>query len=241
MARATKGLGTTISIGGTAIGNLTDINGTDMSVETQEVTTLDDTAKDYIPGIFDGGEVSVSGFFEPGNTGQAAMDTAFRAGTESTFIITFPTSMGATWTFTGYVTKMSSGASLSDPVKFDATILLTALPSLGTTATTGASALVVIAVGGAGLTSAAYTPSFAIGTFFYGFTFTTESAYAIKVTAADHTILLYIDGTYSQALTSGSESSSIAQVAAGAKELKVICYESGKTPKTYIIMVSKLS
>lgn len=242
MARATKSLSTTISIGGTLIGNLTDISGIDMSVETMEVQTLDSTTKDFITGLFDAGEATVSGFFEPGNSGQAAINTAYLAGTESTFIITYPTSMGATETFTGYITKISRGsAKLSDPLPFEFTVQLTALPTLGTTASTGASAIVVTQAGGTGLTGASWTPSYAIGTYKYTFTFNTQTSYVIKVTAASHTIKLYIDDVYIETLTSGSESSSIAQATAGAKELKAICYESGKTPKTYVIMVGKTS
>lgn len=242
MARATKALGTKISIGGTLVGNLTDISGIDMSVETMEVQTLDSTAKDYITGLLDGGEVTISGFFEPGNAGQAAMDTAFRAGTENTFVITYPTSMGATDTFTGYITKLTHGNStLSDPVGFEATILLTALPTLGTTPSTGASAIVVTQAGGTALTGLSFSPTFAIGTFNYAVTFTTQTSYVVKVTAASHTIDLYVDGVKTQTLTSGSESSAIAQATAGAKLIQAIVYETGKSPKTYTLMVSKVS
>jgi len=241
MARATKGLGTTISIGGVAIGNLTDINGTDMSTETMEVSTLDSTTKDYITGIDDSGEVSISGFFEPGNAGQAALQAAKAGHTEDTYIITFPASMGATFTFTGLVTKITTGAGMSDPVSFEATLLVTSTITTGTTPSTGASALVVTQVGGAALTAASFAPDFAIGTLNYSVQFTTESAYAIKVTAATHTIKLYIDDVFIETLTSGAESASIAQVAAGSKSLKAICYEVGKTPKTYNVMVSKVS
>ena len=241
MARATKGLGTTISIGGVGIGNLTDINGTDTSVETMEVSTLDSSTKDYITGLDDSGEVSISGFYEPGNAGQAALFAAKEGHTEDTYIITFPASMGAAFTFTGLLTKVTTGAGMSDPVSFEATILLTSAVTVGTTPSTGASALVVTEAGGGALTAVSFAPSFAIGTYNYSVQFTTETAYVIKVTAASHTLKLYADNVFVETLVSGSESSSIAQAAAGSKSLKVICYETGKTPITYNLMVSKVS
>jgi hypothetical protein len=240
MARAVKGLGTTISIGGTTIGNLTDISGVNDSVETMEVTTLASTVKDYIPGIFDGGEVTISGFFEPGNAGQSALNTAFAAGTESQVIITFPSSMGATWTFNALVTSRTTGATISDPVSFEATLLLTSAPNLGTTASTGASALDILADdGSSALTGYDITPAFATGTYYYAATYNTDTDYTVKVTAASHTIKLYIDGTYIEDLTSGTASSVQLQSADTSTEVKVIAYEDGKNPVTYRVMLAR--
>jgi hypothetical protein len=240
MARAVKGLGTTISIGGTLIGNLTDISPLNDSVETMEVTTLDSTVKDYITGIRDGGEVSISGFFEPGNAGQVALNAALVAGTESQFIVTFPSAMGATVTFNALVTSRSAGATISDPVSFEATLLLTSAPNLGTTASTGASALVILADdGSSALTAFDITPAFAIGTFYYAATYSTDTDFTVKVTAASHTIKLYIDGTYIEDLTSGTASSVQLQSADTSKKIEVIAYESGKNPVTYTIMLGR--
>jgi hypothetical protein len=240
MARAVKGLGTTISIGGTTIGNLTDISGVDMSVETMEVQTLASTVKDYITGIFDGGEVGITGFFEPGNAGQAAVQTAFEAGSESQFVITFPSTMGATWTFNGLVTKVTTGATISDPVSFEMTVLLTSLPNLGTTASTGASALDILADDGvSALTAYDITPAFAIGTYFYAATYTTDTDFTVKVTAASHTIKLYIDGTYVEDLTSATASSVQLQSADTSKKIEVVVYEDGKNPLTYTVMLAR--
>jgi hypothetical protein len=75
----------------------------------------------------------------------------------------------------------------------------------------------------------------------YGFTFTTETAFEPKITAASHTIKLYVDGVYTEALTSGSAGSSISIGAAESTEIKVVVNEAGKSPKTYTFMVSRLS
>ena len=108
---ATRALGTTLSKGGTLIAGLTEISGVDMSADTIDVTTLDSTGgyRDFISGFKDAGEIGLSGFFVPGEAGQAALITAFNSGASDTFVITFPTSMGYTWTFTGIITKITTG------------------------------------------------------------------------------------------------------------------------------------
>lgn len=243
-SNATKAIGTTISKGGVLIGTLTEIKGIEMSADTMDVTTLDTSSgyKNNIVGWKDGGEVSISGFFVPGDSGQAALVSGFNAGTEDTYIITFPAAMGATWTFTGLVTKISTGAGLEDPVSFEATIKVNGQPALGTTASTGASAATFVQTDGStALTAAAMTPTFAIGTFIYGFTFTTQTSFKPKITAASHTIKCYVDDVYVEDLTSGSAGTAISIGAAATKKVTIVVYESGKTPKTYQFMVSRLS
>ena len=233
-ANAKHALGTTLSINGNAIAELTEINGLDLSADTIDTTTLDaaDGHRTFIQGLKDAGEVSLSGNFYPGDTnGQKALLTAFNNGTADTYIITFPTSMGATWTFTGIVTKYTTGAGLEDAVSFEASIKVTGKPALGVTASTGLSALSL--TGTAGDT----TPDVAADTHYYTHTFTTDESITITVTAANHTIKLYVNDVYMQELASGSASAEITGFDAGtSKKLTVIAYESGKTPKVYTIV-----
>lgn len=233
---ATRALGTTISKGGTLIGGLTEINGVDMSADTIDVTTLDSTGgyRQFLAGFKDAGEVSISGFFAPGDAGQAAMITAFGSGASDTFIITFPESMGATWTFTGIVTKITTGASIEDPVSFEATLKVSSQPNLGTTPSTGVSALTMSG------TASSFSPTFAIGKLNYYNSWTTDSSVTFTVTAASHTILLYVDGVFTETLTSGAASSSISGwTIATPKKIDIIVYETGKTPKTYTVISNK--
>lgn len=242
---ANKGIGAQISKGGVVIGSLTEIKGIDMSQDTMDVTTLDTSSgyKTNITGWKDGGEVSISGFFVPGDSGQAAMISGYDAGTEDTYVITFPSAMAVTWTFTGLITKITTGIGLSDPVSFDATIKVNGKPTLGTTASTGISAATFVQTDGStALTAYAITPTFAIGTYTYGTTFTTQTAIKVKMTAASHTIKCYVDDVYLEDLTSGSASAnSIAFGSALSKKITIICYEVNKTPKTYTFMVSRTS
>lgn len=241
---AYRALGTTLSKGGTLIAGLTEIGGVDMSADTIDATTLDSSGgyREYIAGFKDAGEVSLTGFFVPGDAGQVSLNTAFNSGESDVYIITFPSQMGATWTFTGVVTKFTTGATVEDLISFECTVKVSSQPVLGTTASTGASAITITAADGTtALTAAELAPAFATGTYYYSFTYTTDASFGVKVTAASHTIHMYVNGAYHSALTSGTVSAAIAQSAATAKEVKIICYEAGKTPKTYVFIVAKIS
>lgn len=240
-----KGLGTTISIGGVNIGVLTSINSPELSADTIDTTTLDvaDGYRTCEQGLKDAGEVSVSGHFDTGDAGQIALKTAFDAGTLAAVVITFPTALGATWTFNAIVTKYKSGeATLEDTLGFEATVKISGKPVLGTSPSTGASAITFTKVDGStALTAYALTPAFAIGTFTYGATYTTETAFKPKVTAASHTIQIFVDDVFIETISSGVAGSDIAMAAVGAKRVRAVVYESGKTPKTYNFTVSRLS
>jgi hypothetical protein len=85
-------------MGSNYIAELTEISGVDMSADTFDTTTLDitDGYRRFSGGLKDGGEVGITGFFNPGDTlGQQALISAFDSGTESAFTIEFPASLGA--------------------------------------------------------------------------------------------------------------------------------------------------
>jgi hypothetical protein len=242
---ANKGFGTTISIGGTNIGVLTSITSPEISTDTIETTVLDtaNAYRTFIAGLHDGGEVSFSGYYDASDAGQTALLTAHDNGTVSNFVITFPATIGATWTFTGVVTKLSTGeANLDDPLGFEVTVKVTAKPVLGTTASTGMSAATFVQTDGStALTAYAITPTFAIGTFYYTVTYTTQTGFKPKFTAASHTIMIYVDDVYVETVSSGVAASTISMAAVGTKVVKAVVYESGKTPKTYIFSVARTS
>jgi predicted secreted protein len=244
MTQAINSIGTTFKKGINVIAEIEEITGIDIKGETIDVTTLSSTNgyKEFILGFKDAGEVQIKGNFYPGDAnGQKAMYTALTAGTVDSYTITFPTAMGATWTFDGYVTGFKTGATVNDTVTFDATVKLSGEPVLGVVASTGASAFVITQAGGTGLTAATWTPAFATGTTKYALTFTTQTAFVVKVTAASHTIKLYVDDVLTETLTTGVESASIAMAAIGSKKVTVKCWEVGKTPTQYDIMVGRIS
>lgn len=133
MGNAKHSLGTKLLKGTDPIAELTEISGVDMSADTIDVTTLDspDGFREYIGGLKDGGEISISGFFYPGDTnGQMAMYNDFVAGTVNTYTIEFPAELNAKWEFSGIVTAYTTSAALEDPVTFEATIKVTGKPVL---------------------------------------------------------------------------------------------------------------
>lgn len=129
---ATRSLGTTIKQGTTVIGSLTEINGVEKTSETIDVTVLDSTDgyREFVTSFKDGGEVSLTGFFDESDTGQALLETNFEAGTSASYTITFPASTGTTWTFDGVVTKIMTSAQVGEVIPFEATIKISGKPTL---------------------------------------------------------------------------------------------------------------
>lgn len=246
MSNATNSVGTTLKKGASTVAELRDVNGVDMTAETIDVTTLSSTGgyREFISGFIDPGEVAISGFFYPGDTnGQYAMHTAFDGKTIDTYTITFPASMGTTWTFTGYVTKFKTGAVVEGAVTFEASLKISGKPTLGVSASTGWSAFILRNAADEGdATADAYVPAIGASEYQYSVDFTTETSVRPKVTAVDHTIHLYVDDVYNQALTSGSSGTAIAFADAGTvKKLTFVVWQSGKTPKYYDCMVHRVS
>lgn len=231
---AKRALGTTISKGGTNIGGLTSIGTPEKSADMLETTTLDitDGYKTYIQGIKDGGEISVKGFFDTADAGQMALDTAFEAGTLDTYIIAFPVSIGATFTFSGIITKFTVGeVTIEDPLSFELTVKISGKPTLATVASGGLTALTLSGTAGA------LSPVFGNAKYAYAWSFTTDASITVTPTAALHTIKLYVDNVYVQDINSGSASAAIAGfLAATSKQIDLVCFEAGKTPKTYSVV-----
>lgn len=237
MSNAKHGKGTTLKLGINTVAELTNIGGINITGESIDVTTLSSTDeyREFIGGFKDGGEVTLSGFFYPGDTnGQFAMKTALDDSTLDAYTITFPTSMGATWAFNGIVTAWGSpGADTGGAILFEATIKISGKPVLGLTASGGLTALVLTGLGGT------LSPTFANSTYYYTFSGVSATSVTVTATAASHTIKLYIDEVYSADLTSGSASSAIPLTLNVGKKITLVVYESGKTPLTYEVIAVK--
>lgn len=236
MSNAVHSKSTTLKLGVNEIAEITNIGGISLSADSVEVTNLSspDEYKEFIQGFRDGGEVSISGNFYPGDTnGQFALLTSFNAGTLDAYTITFPASMGATWTYNAIMTAYTTGADMGGVVTFEATMKVSGKPLLGVTESTGLSALSLTGTGGT------LSPVFANSTYYYTFSGVSATSATVTATAASHTIKLYIDEVYSADLTSGSASSAISLTLNVGKKLTLVVYESGKTALTYEIIVVK--
>lgn len=134
---ATKGMGTKFNIGKDSekktVAELTEIGGMDLSADTIEVTTLDsqDGYREFIQGLKDAGEVSVSGFFNPTTgKGQKELYDLYESGVLTDFEVEFPESLGAKWQFKGIVTGISTSAPMDDNIPFDSSIKVSGKPTL---------------------------------------------------------------------------------------------------------------
>lgn len=139
---AERALGTKLKIGSTSpvtVAGLTEISGLSLSADTIDVTTLDSDGgyREFIGGFKDGGEVSVSGYFDhTDGKGQAELYEAYESGAVTDFVIEFPADLNAKWSFKGVVTGIETSASIEDPVSFGATIKVSGKPTLGALSST---------------------------------------------------------------------------------------------------------
>lgn len=128
-----RSVGTTLKIGAesatTKVGGLTSIGGIEVSADTVDVTSLDTTGgyKEYLAGFKDAGEVSLEGYLDDADDGQAAVYAALNSGTVQKCEIAFPN--GAKWTFDGIVAGFSTSASTEDAVTFSSTIRVSGNPT----------------------------------------------------------------------------------------------------------------
>jgi predicted secreted protein len=228
-------VGTKLQIGSNSIAELSSIGGLDLSADSLETTALDTVGgfRTFITGMKDAGEVPISGFFNPNDTnGQFAFYNAYTTNAVTNFTIIFPSTMGASWIFAGVVTKFSTSVETEDTVKFEGTIKVSGQPTLGVTASGDLTALALTG------TSGSLSPAFAGTTYSYSYSFT-GSSLTITPTKASATINLYVDGVFSQTITSGSASTSINFPAVGTKMLTLIYSDAGKTQKQYEVVANR--
>lgn len=121
-----------------AVAHISNVGGPNQSKESIDVTALDSTGgyREFIDGFKDGGEVSLQGFFDYGDDGQQAMYAAFDGSGTEDFVIEFPASIGAKWTFSGVVTAFETTSEVGNAVGFSATIKVSGKPVLSALADT---------------------------------------------------------------------------------------------------------
>lgn len=142
MSSATNSQGVTIKRGNsvsgasssyTLIAEILSFSGPNETAKQIEVTSLDSTAKEYIGGLVDGGEVSFEMNFLGGNAQQQGIrsDMVGRLKRDWTVILndavtTVPTS----FTFTAVVTAFSMKGSVDNPVTASVTLKMTGAPTI---------------------------------------------------------------------------------------------------------------
>jgi predicted secreted protein len=119
----TKSFGTTISIGGTAIGSVTNITRSGTERSFADVTTHDSSGgyREYVPTLLEAGTVDVEGLFDDADGGQDLL-RGF-SGTAASCIITLPNTK--TITMSVFVQSVGESIPLDDAVQFTATLKIT--------------------------------------------------------------------------------------------------------------------
>jgi len=235
MAGPQIGYGTTFTWDGDPVGQLTRIGPVNITIAKQDSTNLGatDAFKTILPGLLDPGDVEIEGWFTPSDTGQAGMIADMLSRTVKEFIITFPTAISSsTWTGNAYVTSFTAGdATPEGIVPWSATISITGKPTLGVTAATGPTDILID-----GNVSGALTeiPTYAAGTYIYSVDTSAEATFNVKVTApgAD-SITMNIDGGADIALTTATESGEQSTTSGAITTVVITVAETGKSSKIY--------
>jgi hypothetical protein len=226
--------GTTFSWNSQVVAELKNINGIELSIDSVDVTTHQsaDAFKDSDPGLVDAGEVSIEGLFDiTDTTGQHAMLTDASARTTRTGVITFPSSI-ATWTFTGYITKIKIGdAPVDGKIPFSASIKPKGKPTFAIAASANLTTPFF-----AMSESAVIVPAPAAAVYTYVATVLTGIA-SVTITPTATAGVITVNGNV---VATGQASSAIALGAAGTvTTATIVVTEANKAPKTYTIYITR--
>jgi len=229
LTQANSAFGTSITIDSTAIAELTNIGGVDISMDTIDVTNHDspDAFREKIAGLIDAGQIPIEGNFYPGDTGQMALLAKLLARTVGVFVITFPASIGAAWTFNALVVGFKAAdAPIDGQLPFSANLEITGKPTLAVTASTGLTTP-FFTVSGAG-TLIVPTASGSV------YDYVVNIATAITSVTITPTAAAGVITVNSNIVATGVASSAITLGAAGSiTEAVIVVQETGKTAKTY--------
>jgi predicted secreted protein len=215
---------------GVAIAEITKISPQSNKQDTVDVTTLSSVGnyREFIAGWKDAGELQIEGNFVAGDvTGQQAVFADFEAGTVSSYVLTFPTAITATLTFSALVTEFGIGGfAVGDKVPFNATLKISGASTLAVSASDGLTTP-FFAIS----ESAVISPAPSATKYDYIATVLTAVT-SVTVTPTGGGVLTVQGST----VATGEASTAIALGAAGTiKDIVVTQKNTGKVAKTYRI------
>lgn len=100
----------------TNIANVTSFNGFDGSASVIDKTNFDSTAKEFMLGLVDNGQVSFNVDLAWSDSGQAAAEASRVAGTRKSWKVVLPSGTTPTATFYAYTMKFSKGGAVDQKV-----------------------------------------------------------------------------------------------------------------------------
>lgn len=126
-----KGLG--LSINSKSAGSITSIGGVEISVDTEDVTSVTDVDgyRRWMPTLRDAGEVAIEGLCDTTDEGQTELQNAKDLDDELPVVITLPEAMKLAWSFNAVVTKYKLGeATPGGLIKFSTSLKISGKPTL---------------------------------------------------------------------------------------------------------------
>ncbi|MCK9569547.1 hypothetical protein M0R72_11460 [Candidatus Pacearchaeota archaeon] len=232
MTNAIAARGVTLTRDGNLIAEIDSISPPEVKRETIDSTNFDsaDDAREFIAGLIDGGEMSFEANFIAGDTdGQVALESDLESGEAVAFVITFPTSITATFSFNAIVTsfkllQMKKG----EKVSFSCTVKVTGLPALAIGASTGLTTPFF------SIATATVYPDPANDVYEY---VGVSTGVSVTVTPTATAGVIKVNGS---TVATGVPSSAISLGDAGdITTITITVTETGKVTKTYTVLVAK--
>ena len=123
------GFGTELTMNATAVGQIFDISGPNVSSDDIDVSSMDqsDNYKTFLRGMADGGEVTFSLFADPADAQQVSLAAALDSGTTQAFALNFPTTT-INIGFSAYVNGMSSSYPIDGAIARDVALKVSGDP-----------------------------------------------------------------------------------------------------------------
>jgi len=235
MSNAIAAKGATLARDGHTIAEITKIGGIEINLETLDVTTLTspDSFKEFIGTWFEASEVPIEGNFIAGDTdGQVALMADQLAMTVQSFVLTLPTAITATWSFSALVTKYKVGDyAVGGKIDFSASLKISGKPTLAIGASTGLTTPFFSISN-----DAVIVPSPSGSVYDYVATVATGIS-SITVTPTASAGVITVNGNV---VATGEASGAIALGAAGSvTAVTIVVTETGKVAKTYTVRIAR--
>lgn len=195
----------------------------------------DDGYKEYLPGLADGGEITIEGNFIVGDTnGQIGLKADFEAGTVQSFELALPNAANSSWEFSAIVNSFGETQPNGEAIGFTATMKVTGKPTL--ILDDGSTGLTTPFFTLAGEISGAITPSPAASGSVYLYSATaggSDTYVAVTPTAAAGTIK--VNG----ATVASGNPENVTTPAATTTPVFISVKETSKAPKIYKINITR--
>jgi predicted secreted protein len=125
--------GTALEMDGTEIANVTGISGPGLTLDTEDVTTHDQTTawEEAVGTILRSGEVTLDIVYDPADATHVALITELEAKTTAAFDLKFPD--GTMWEFDACVTGFEPDAPVDGALTASVTLKINGEPTLDST------------------------------------------------------------------------------------------------------------